>query len=95
MCTFLDRVENTLNASLPYPLNTSALKGMHVHLSWSKADQEESKKCDPMNRYQGAECQECRWMKGGPYYERVTVNSLYVSPVRSSRPGYKRRENIC
>ena len=37
-----------------------------------------------MNRCQGAECKEGRLMKGGPYAERMTVNSS-VSPVRSSR----------
>ena len=45
---------------------------------------EESEECDPMNRCQGAECKEGRVMKGGPYTERMTVNSS-VSPVRSSR----------
>ena len=54
-------------------------------LSWSKAEHEESEECDPMNRGQGAECKEGRLMKGGPYSERMTVNSS-VSPVtRSSR----------
>ena len=37
-----------------------------------------------MNRGQDAECKEGRLMKGGPYSERVMVNSS-VSPVRSSR----------
>ena len=54
-------------------------------LSWSKADQEESNECDPMNRCQDAECKEGRWMKEVSYNERVTVNPLSVSPVRSSR----------
>ena len=44
-------------------------------VSWSKAEHEESKECDPMNRGQDAERKEGRLMKGGPYSERVMVNS--------------------
>ena len=35
-------------------------------VSWSKAKHDESEEGDPMNRCQGAECKEGRWMKGGP-----------------------------
>ena len=57
-------------------------------LSWRKADQkekEESKERDLMKRCQDAESKEGTQMKGVQYRERVTVNPLSVSPVKSTR----------